>query len=334
MPTLRGCLLVALGFVSLGQAQETSWTGKTVLLKKLGTECFKDKDSVERLPIDLTMADYKVLLEAAGRVQLRQLDVNIWVDKGDLVLLGDAISYATERIMKNKRDAFAFGMRGWALKLNGRLDDAVKDYDEAIKLNAKEATFWSNRGTILAAMKNYDKAIKDYDEAIRLHPNYAIAFNNRGNALTNKRQFDKAIRDFDEAIRLQPRDAHAFSNRGNARAEKGDFDSAIKDYDEAIRLDPGYISPYHNESVLLLYCPDPKIRNPQKGLERARKVCELSAWRRADAVEALADAFAVNGDFDQAIKYLTKALEDKALKDQISPDARERLELYKQKKRP
>jgi hypothetical protein len=49
-------------------------------------------------------------------------------------------------------------------------------------------------------------------------------------------------------------------------------------------------------------------------------------------LETLAAAYAEAGQFDEAVRYQTRALDDAALKGDLRAAAKERLELYKQKK--
>ena len=42
------------------------------------------------------------------------------------------------------------------------------------------------------------------------------------------------------------------------------------------------------------------------------KACELSNWSEQDHLQALAAAYAENGDFDKAVKYQTQAINMKS----------------------
>ena len=177
-----------------------------------------------------------------------------------------------------------------------------------------------------------DKAIKDYDEAIRLDPKDAEAFVYRGITWKEKGELDKAFKDFDEAIRLDPKDAWAFVNRGMARHKKKEYDKALKDYDKAIGLDPKDAEAFVNRAWLCATCPEEKYRNGKKAVESARRACELTGWKDASYIDALAAAHAEAGNFDEAVKWQKKALEFSGLDDEVATEYRKRLKLYEGRK--
>jgi hypothetical protein len=79
-------------------------------------------------------------------------------------------------------------------------------------------------------------------------------------------------------------------------------------------------------------CPDGKYRDGKAAVEDAKRACELSGWKLAEQIDTLAAAYAEVGDFAKAVEYQEQALADKGFVKEHGKGARERLELYRDKK--
>ena len=150
----------------------------------------------------------------------------------------------------------------------------------------------------------------------------------RGYAAMERKDYDKAIAEFTEAIRLDPQYDAAYHNRGHVYAERKDYAKAIADFNEAIRLNPQ--DPTTNTSLawILATCPNAELRNGKRAVRLATRACELTDWEDANDLENLAAAYAECGQFDEAVKWQTKAVElGTGLQD--PGEARQRIDLYK-----
>lgn len=256
-----------------------------------------------------------------------------WVLKSEVVRLKDAARFYSEKIKSNGSDTWAWRMRAAVWTARGEHDRAVHDLTEAIRLTpAGPATayLYNNRGIARLAAKDHDGAVKDFDEAIRLSPAGATAYHNRGYAWAAKKDYEKAIKDYSEAIRLDPNYATAFQNRATAYRRVGEAAKAVQDYEAAIRLEPRSAVRVNDLAWLMATAADEKFRDGKRAVELAVKACEMSGWKEAGHIDTLAAAYAEAGDFAQAVRYQKQALEDRRLA--ASPDVRERLRLYEQKK--
>lgn len=221
--------------------------------------------------------------------------------------------------------------RGWVQKNKVvPLENAAVYYTDYLRNHPDSAWAYNHRGTVWDRKGEYDNALKDYTEAIRIDPQSEAAYSNRGNIWMAKGKVDDALKDYSWAIRINPRFASAYSNRGNSWRLKGENENALKDFNEAIRLDPGDTWVYNNLAWFCATCPVANYRDGDRSVTMARKACELSAWKEAVFIDTLAAAYAETGDFEEAIRWQTKAID--TLDEGFRKGARERLSLYREKK--
>jgi tetratricopeptide (TPR) repeat protein len=213
----------------------------------------------------------------------------------------------------------------------GEYDRAIACFTAWIREHPQHGTAYYNRGNAYSRKKAVAEAIADYSEAIHLDPKNPLPYNNRGNAYRARREYDKAIEDYSEAIHLNPGDALAHNNRGCAHGNKKEYDNAIEDFEKAIRLNPFYAAPHNNLAWLLATCSKDSVRDGKRALELATKACELTNWEDPPMLDTLAAANAETSNFEEAVKWVKKALDldddtDKA------EEHRRQLRLYRDKK--
>jgi tetratricopeptide (TPR) repeat protein len=314
-------------------ADEKSWVGESVMNAKPPKDIeFGDRVNGKQVyfrfsgRFPLTVRD-----DRDGWVRIHDGNREGWAHKADFVLVRDAPAYFHRKVQANPKDTFALYMRGAGWLHKGEVDNAIRDLNESIRLDATVPDVFNCRGTAWYEKKEHEKAIKDYNEAIRLDPTDAVPFYNRGIVWDDKKEYDKAIKDYDEAIRLDRAFAAAFYNRGLNWGRKKEYDKAIRDYDEVIRLDPKDPDPLNEKAWLLATCPNEKYRDGKKAVELGKRACELSNWKTPSFMGTLAAAHAEVGQFEEALRYQSKALENPEYEKEYGDGARKRIELYKKK---
>jgi tetratricopeptide (TPR) repeat protein len=154
-----------------------------------------------------------------------------------------------------------------------------------------------------------------------------------------KGNFDKALRDYDSALQLKPGDAAFLNSRGftwhmksiEDKDRAACEDRALSDYAEAIGINPKYASAINNRAWLWATSKVDRCRNGKQAVEEATKACELTGWKNAGYIDTLSVAYAEVGDFEQAIRWQRKALENPAYQREEGENAREKLALFGKK---
>lgn len=129
-------------------------------------------------------------------------------------------------------------------------------------------------------------------------------------------QYEDAIEAFSQAFRLAPDDVDvrqglAASHYQLARRRLSDNrpDSAIQHLRAAVKAQPGWIEPIFYLAQVLATSPDETVRDGKEALQLALQVCQATNFENPQALEVLAAAYAESGDFEQAIRLASKALE-------------------------
>jgi len=244
-------------------------------------------------------------------------------------------------------------------------DEAQREFTLAIEMAPDFADPLTGRGYIYSHKSDYQNALTDFSNAIRLNPFDADAWMGRAEARQIMGNYEESIADYDEAIRLYSDDAHFFHRRGDAHSINGDIHRAIEDYRQAIALDPSnpishyflainltrihsYAEAIHRyeetlridynldpevfafNAWLLVTCPDVQLRDPTKAIQLAKSACEYTGWCEDQPLGILAAAYASNGDFTNAIRWQSEAVE--YADDERVEIQQTRLETYRQGK--
>jgi Tfp pilus assembly protein PilF/mono/diheme cytochrome c family protein len=182
----------------------------------------------------------------------------------------------------------------------GQPAKAFEHFAAVTKLQPSSAPAWFNEGVALERIGRTDEARTRYAEAIRLDPSYSAAHNNLAALLYRDGNVRDAISHFETAVKADASNAEAHCAFARVLTETGDPRRAIVEYRAATATRPDWVPCLINFSWLLSAHADASIREPAEAIRLAERSVFLTDRQSAEALDALAAAYAAASRFDEA----------------------------------
>jgi serine/threonine-protein kinase len=221
---------------------------------------------------------------------------------------------------------------GLALIDSKDMPGAAAAFKKAIELDPTCAQAYGSLGGILLAQGDSAGAVVACKKAVELDPKSALAYTNLGIALGQGKDYPGAVAACTKAIELDAARFQAHYGLGLAHQCQGHYADAELAYLAAIKAQPAFVPANNALALLLSTCSDDKVRDGKRAVEYATMACKLTGWKEPRYQATLAAAYAEAGQFEEAVRYQTRVLDDPALQGDGRTAAEQRLELYRQKK--
>lgn len=169
--------------------------------------------------------------------------------------------------------------------------DALDYYEAALKKLPKgpaAAMVLNKVGITQFQMQRYKDSKKSYEKAIKNDKTYANAYNNLGVVYYRDKRYGRAIKYYRKAIVLDETNASFHNNVAAAFFADKKMDKAVPEYQRALELDPDIFE-----------------RRSTSGI-----VAQIAPEDRAHYSYLLAKMYAQTGQFDRALLYLRRAIEE------------------------
>jgi len=135
---------------------------------------------------------------------------------------------------------------------------------------------------------------------------------------------------YEQALQLKPDHVEAHHNLGMALSQQRKVAEAIAQYREVLRLKPDWPPALSKLAWILAADPDASCRNGPEAVQSAQRLCEVTDYHQAEALDVLAAAWAEAGRFSDATEAAQKAVElaNAAGQGDLVARIQERLKLY------
>ncbi|MCH7571825.1 MAG: tetratricopeptide repeat protein [Planctomycetes bacterium] len=226
-----------------------------------------------------------------------------------------------------------------ALRLQGRYDEALHHITRAVEERPIWPDHHRNQGRMLELLNNPNAAMDAYRSTIELASNHIPARLNLARLLVSAKELENAAEQYEAVLSLQPDNFTALGTLSNIRNELRQFALADALFDRAMQatsLPQDQIQVAMRYAVFLIQCPDSEIRNPEKAVVIADRICTLTSRRLPNTLDVLAMAHAAAGRFDVAVRIAEEAvnLARRVAPSDMSSEIEARLEDYRNRTLP
>ena len=258
-------------------------------------------------------------------------------------LLDKAIADLSKIVETDPRNGQALMNRCRAYLQKKEFDKAEQDIEDVLSIQPNQPGALYFRSLIAANQKRLGDAISDLQQVVRLIPDNAEFLLQLGSYYQMDDRPKKAIQVADQIIKSTDErwaevKTRAYRLRGDAGLGVGEHREAIADFEDAIKLlgdeDKEEKSGLLNNLAWVLgTSPIDEIRNGKRAIELGMKACELTNFKASHILSTLAAGYAEDGQFEEAIKWSEKAVEEGRNEDSEQlRQLQEELDSYKLKK--
>jgi tetratricopeptide (TPR) repeat protein len=194
-----------------------------------------------------------------------------------------------------------------------------------------------NLGLALAQLNRIAEATPHLAECVRLAPDHFDARSCYAAALVMQGNREGACEQYAAALALRPDSLDTCVRLVDLLVKLGRIAEAAKHLEAALRIAPGRVDLSTKLAWLMATSTDPQVRNPAEAVRLAEQANQATGERELTVLNTLATAYSENGQFDEAIQTVDKAIAiaaERQNQGQVDQLNRQRAEYEQRRKGP
>jgi tetratricopeptide (TPR) repeat protein len=257
-------------------------------------------------------------------IAIMPTDANNYLDRARILTRGGRLEKALEDVrsaMAFVQSCRAYVTLGMIRSKEGKEDEACKCFTKALELDPGDQDARIKRAEHYFNSKQYSSSVTDATEAIHRDAGSGRAYGLRGRSYYQLKDYGKSIADLAVAAELDKKHSKDYlSHLADAANLIGQTDLAISSFKRVLQIAPDHWYAHLWLARIYSSYPIDRFRDGKQAMVHAKRSCELAGWKDAASLEALASAYAENGQFEQALDTANKALRE--LEDDYASRAR------------
>lgn len=279
-------------------AHFNAWKGLGIVFSGLGMadEAVRAQENALRLQPDdgAAIYSYATALSEAGRFE-------------------EARGMFQRAVERNARDYRAYTNLGMTLMRLNRLPDAIESFKQALAINPAHGRAWFQLGTVYARIGKSDEAHQAFDQALRIEPQSVDVKVAQAELMDKSGHRAEALELLRKTMESSPAAPGPYMATSRILQKDGRHRDARLTLKAGFRRlkDRGYLDAELTSELAWQIAINPQISQVDRtaALELAKQALALPGGKSFLSLKALAAAYAVNGEFDWAVKVTDAAIE-------------------------
>jgi arylsulfatase A-like enzyme/Flp pilus assembly protein TadD len=212
-------------------------------------------------------------------------------------------------ISEHPNVAYAYFLFGKVAFAEDKFDEAITYHSRALELEPDFRSARCRLGSACAQMGEFADAIAHWNEALRLWEDDLRVHIDIADSLIRLGRVDEAIEHWNKSLELKPDQPDIHDKLAIRYYQQRRVADAVRHWNEALKLHPDWSKVLNDLAWIYATEKQSQFYRPSEAIELAERACELTHYKRPEALDTLSAAYAAVGRFSEAIETAQKALD-------------------------